>query len=195
MKLLLEKVRIYGFDPKIFKTFDDGKKQYNVALYISEEQKKIIDSYLFNKVSETKDGEFLFYGRSKQPIPVFDPEKKKIEKPINEVFIADVSILIDEFAPKPKYEGEEVTPMRYSKCLGIKYISPLANEAPRVIIQEKFETFDEIFGDAAATQGSLFEPTKKPDLYEAMKKPEELGKPEQAGTFEPTIPIEDDLPF
>lgn len=190
MKLILEKVKIYGFDPAIFRTFNnDGKetKQYSVGLYISQEQRELIDSYIYGKCETTKDGEILFYGKSKQPIPVFDPEKVRIEKPINEVFLADVSILIDEFT-----DSKTDMQVRYSKCLGIKYVCPIANEAPRIFTQEKFETFDEIFGGENET-------TKAPD-FSAMKNPEEIGAqnavtPSSQETFEPTIPPIDDLPF
>lgn len=151
MKLILKDVKIYGFDSASCRTFvNDGKesKQYSVALYISAEQKAQIDTYLFDKVSVNADGDFIFYGKSKQPIPIFDSEKNRIEKPVNEVFLAEVSILIDEFTPKPKFEGEIVEPIRYSKCLGIKYISKVENEEAKIFAaRNEYNTYDDIFSD------------------------------------------------
>jgi hypothetical protein len=144
MKLILKKVKIYGFDPESFKTFTNNgneTKQYSVALYISQEQRNLIDSYIYGKCELTKDNEVVFYGKSKQPIPLFDPEKKKIEKAIYKVFIADVSILIDEFTNN---DGETI---RYSKCLGIKFISLVENEQARISYRKKYDIYDEIFGD------------------------------------------------
>ena len=145
MKLILKDVKIYGYDPAICRTFfNEGKetKQYSVALYISTAQKAQIDTYLFDKVSVNADGDLIFYGKSKQPIPVFDAEKKRIEKPVNEVFLAEVSILIDEFTSK---DGETI---RYSKCLGIKYISKVENEEAKVFVAKKeYNDYDSIFDD------------------------------------------------
>jgi len=96
MKLILKNVKIYGFNPGVYKTFqnDNGEtRQYSIALYISEEDKAQIDSYLFNKVSVNQEGDRIFYGKSKVQIPVFDNEKKRIIEPLNKVFFADVSIL------------------------------------------------------------------------------------------------------
>lgn len=194
MKILLEKVKIYGYDPNIFKTFTNNgveTKQYSVGLYISEEQKFLIDSYIYGKCETTKDGEILFYGKNKQPIPVFDQNKQKIEKPVNEVFLADVSILIDEFTDK---QGSQV---RYSKCLGIRYVSPVANEAVRVIVHEKYETYEDIF-DADKTASEI----QKNDPALGLVKKEDYAS--QAPKLEPVAPKEavydptaepDDLPF
>ena len=189
MKIILRKVKIYGFDPKICRNFDNGGKiikQYSIPLYVSEEDKKLIDTYLFDKVSKTQDGDFIFYGKSKQPIPVFDQEKKRIEAPINKVFIADVSILIDEFTPKNEY-GEELEPVRYSRCLGIHYISDIENEKPKIQSKEP-ETFDEIFGGEGEHQHvtAKVEPTQ-PMYYTPP-------------TYNTTLPVpsevtNDDLPF
>lgn len=141
MKLILKNVKIYGYDQNIFRTFEnDGKKQYSVALYISDEDKAVIDSYLYNKVSVNQEGENVFYGKSKQIIPIFDTEKKRITEPVNEVFIADVSILIDEFTG---HEGETI---RYSKCIGIKYLRKVENEQPK-LPAKTYTDFDDIFGE------------------------------------------------
>lgn len=193
MKLVLEKVKIYGFDPSICRVFtNDGveKRDYSVGLYISGEQKALIDSYIFDKVAITKDGEFLFYGKNKQPIPVFDIAKNRIENPINEVFMADVSILIDEFQPKDKEY-----PVRYSKCLGIKYLSPVANETPRIVVQEKYETFDQIFSEeeqkdifAAVTKT---EPMIPVDCSQGTSAPGYDSQQQNPGYLLPN----DDLPF
>lgn len=146
MKLILKDVKIYGYDKSICRTFvNEGKetKQYSVALYISEEQKAQIDTWIFDKVLTNQDGDFIFYGKSKQPIPIFDTEAKHIVEPVNEVFLADVSILIDEFTDKAT--GETI---RYSKCLGIKYISKVENEEAKVFVAKKeYNTFDDIFSD------------------------------------------------
>lgn len=146
MKLILKDVKIYGYDKTICRTFfNDGKetKQYSVALYINDEQKAQIDSYLYDKVMVNVDGDFIFYGKSKQPIPIFDVEKKHIEQPVNEVFVADVSILIDEFTDKSS--GEII---RYSKCLGIKYIKKVENEEPKMFVPKKeYNDFEDIFAD------------------------------------------------
>lgn len=146
MKLILKDVKIYGYDKTICRTFvNDGKetKQYSVALYITEEDKAKIDQYLYNKVSVNQDGENIFYGKSKQPIPIFTAEKQPILEPVNEVFIAEVSILIDEF--EDKATGETI---RYSKCLGIKYVKKVENEEPKIFVPKKeYNDFDEIFAD------------------------------------------------
>ena len=146
MKLILKDVKIYGYDKSICRTFNnDGKetKQYSVACYITEEDKAKIDTYLYDKVSTNNDGEHIFYGKSKQPIPIFTAEKEPILEPVNEVFIAEVSILIDEFEDKAKCET-----VRYSKCLGIKYISKVENEEPKIFVPIKeYNTFDDIFAD------------------------------------------------
>jgi len=143
MKVILRDCKIYGYDSSLFKTFiNNGQetKQYSVALYISENDKAIIDSFLYNKVSVNAEGENIFYGKSKQPIPIFDAEKVKIDKPVNEVFLADVSILIDEFVGK---DGDNI---RYSKCLGIKYIKKVENEEPK-LPAKTYTDFDDIFAD------------------------------------------------
>jgi hypothetical protein len=205
MKLILKSVKIYGYDPNVFRVFDNnGKetKQYSVGLYISEEDRTLIDSYIYGKCETTRDGEILFYGKSKQMIPVFDAEKNKITKPINEVFLADVSILVDEFQEKDN-EGslkfnDDGTPLmvRYIKCLGIKYISPVANEETRMV-KKGFETFDDIFSEDEET--SELQP--KPDIYDAMKKPEELMQTASRvedlpqPSFAPESAMPDDLPF
>ena len=146
MKLILKDVKIYGYDKSICRTFpNDGKetKQYSVACYITEEDKEKIDTYLYNKVSTNQEGDHIFYGKSKQPIPIFTAEKQPILEPVNEVFIAEVSILIDEFEDKAKNEM-----VRYSKCLGIKYISKVENEEPKIFVPIKeYNTFDDIFAD------------------------------------------------
>jgi len=143
MKLILKNVKIYGYDQNIYRTFEnDGKetKQYSVALYITDEDKAVIDSYLYNKVSVNQEGENVFYGKSKQIIPIFDTEKKRITEPVNEVFIADVSILIDEFTG---HDGESI---RYSKCIGIKYLRKVENEQPK-LPAKTYTDFDDIFGE------------------------------------------------
>ena len=146
MKLILKDVKIYGYDKSICRTFNnDGKetKQYSVACYITDEDKAKIDTYLYNKVSTNQDGEHIFYGKSKQPIPIFTAEKQPISEPVNEVFIAEVSILIDEF--EDKATGDTV---RYSKCLGIKYIKKIENEEPKIFVpQRQYTKFDDIFAD------------------------------------------------
>lgn len=188
MKILLEKVKIYGFDPNIKDQFE----KYSVGLYISEAQRSEIDQYIYGKCATTKDGEILFYGKNKQPIPVFDQNKQKIEKPINEVFLADVSILIDEFMDKKTDQQ-----VRYSKCLGIRYISPVANEAVRVIVQEKYETYEDIF-DADKTASEI----QKNDPAPGLVKKEDYAS--EAPTLQPVTTAEaiydptakpDDLPF
>jgi hypothetical protein len=190
MKVILRKVKIYGFDPNIFRVFDNaGKetKRYSVALHISDEDRDLIDNYLFDKVSDNQDGEHVFYGKAKHPIPIFDAEKNRITIPINKVFIADVSILIDEFKP-----DDEDEPIRYSKCLGIHYISDIENEKPK-IQQRNYESFDDIFADES--EGA------EPDTFSAITKKEAepiIQETEQGltppGTFEPTE-FTDDLPF
>ena len=145
MKLILKDVKIYGYDKNICRTFvNDGKetKQYSVACYITEEDKAKIDQYLYNKVATNQDGDFIFYGKSKQPIPIFTADKQPILEPVNEVFIAEVSILIDEF------EGKDGENIRYSKALGIKYISKVENEEPKIFVPKKeYNDFDDIFAD------------------------------------------------
>lgn len=157
MKLILKNVKIYGFDPKIFREFENGNKQYSVGLIISDEDKFKIDSYIFGKTNVNQDGENVFYGKSKTPIPVFDVEKKRIEKPINEVFLADVSILIDEFTPEGKDE-----PVRYSKCLGIHYIKSLEEGKVR-LPQKTYNTFDDIFNEEENENVSAVEQTNEID--------------------------------
>jgi len=151
MKIILRGVKIYGYDPNSFKEFNNEGKttnQYSAPLYISQADRDLIDSYIYGKCETTKDGENLFYGKNKNPISVFDTEKVKIETPINEVFIADVSILIDEFKNK---DGGTI---RYSKCLGIHYLSKVENEEPKIIVQEKYETYDAIFTEDIETKSS-----------------------------------------
>lgn len=143
MKVILKDCKIYGYDAEIFRAFiNNGKetKQYSVALYISDADKAVIDSFLYQKVSVNADGDNIFYGKAKQPIPIFDSEKVRITKPVNEVFLADVSILIDEFVDG---NGENV---RYSKCLGIKYIKKVENEEPK-LPAKVYTDFDDIFAD------------------------------------------------
>jgi hypothetical protein len=189
MKIVLEKVKIYGFDPESFKTFtNNGKesKQYSVALYISQEQRNLIDSYIYGKCELTKDNEIVFSGKSKQPIPLFDPEKKKIEKAINKVFIADVSILIDEFTNK---DGETI---RYSKCLGIKFISLVENEEPRIIAKNSYETYDQIFGESEKdNKNELSANIPKDDISQMFETKETDPITETFGEAEQI----DDLPF
>ncbi len=182
MKIVLEKVKIYGFDPTAFKTFADGKTQYSVALIISQKQRELIDSYIYGKCEITRDEEIVFYGKNKNPIPVFDQNRNKIEKPINEVFLADVSILIDEF----EKDGETI---RYTKCLGIHYISPIANETPRIISKDNYVTFDEIFGESE-NNNQLSSNVPKDDIEQMFEAPKK-----QESIFEPTVPEMDDLPF
>lgn len=145
MKLILKDVKIYGYDQNIFRTFvNEGKetKQYSVPLIITDEDKAKIDLYLYNKVSTNQDGENIFYAKNKQPIPIFDSEKNRITDPVNEVFIAEVSILIDEFTNQ---DGESV---RYTKTLGIKYIKKVENEQPKIAVpQKQYTEFDDIFAD------------------------------------------------
>jgi len=143
MKVILKDCKIYGYDSNLFKTFKNNgqeTKQYSVALYITDADKAVIDSYLYGKVTPNADGENVFYGKSKQPIPIFDAEKVKIEKPINEVFMANVSIVIDEFVRK---DGENI---RYSKCLGIKYIKKVENEQPK-LPAKTYTDYEDIFAD------------------------------------------------
>lgn len=181
MKIILKNAKIYGFDPSIYRTFDDGGKQYSVALYISGEDKAVIDQFLFNKVADNQDGEHIFYGKNKKQIPVFDKDRNRIEKPINEVFIADVSILIDEFTPKKKEtDTEEPEAIRYSKCLGIKYISKVENEDVKIFKQNNYENFDEIFGEE-----------EKEEVFSAVIKSETEVKEEP----KPAITPLNDLPF
>lgn len=198
MKIVLEKVKIYGFDPSSFRVDSYSKKQYSVCLYISQEQKETIDMWILDSfgksyVSENRDGDLIFYGKNKQPIPVFDQNKVKIEKPINEVFIADVSILIDVFN-KIDESGNEKS-IRYSKCLGIKYLSPVANETPRIVVQEKYETFDQIFSEeeqkdifAAVTK---IEPVIPVDCSQGTSAPGYDSQQQNPGYVLPN----DDLPF
>jgi len=160
MKLILKNVKIYGFDPESHRTFDnDGKttKQYNVPLYISEDDKNLIDGYIFDKTSKNDKDEFVFYGKSKTPIPFFDADGKKKNEVINEVFLADVSILIDEFVD-PKTDEN----IRYSKCLGIRYVSKVENEAPK-IPQKTYDTYSDIFGGEDSIEAtSVNKPTPTP---------------------------------
>jgi len=185
MKLILKNVKIYGFDPSNFRTFDNNgieSKQYSVPLYITDEDRLLIDSYIYGKVDNNSEGEHIFYGKNKQPIPVFDLEKNKITEPLNKVFMAEVSILVDEFTDK---DGNVV---RYSRCLGIKYISDVENEQPKITTKSP-TTFDEIFGGETGTA--------KPDDFSAIKTIEQMNAvtPSPAETFEPTKPVIDDLPF
>jgi len=192
MKIILRDVKIYGYDPNNFKEFEnEGKitRQYSAPLYISQADRDLIDLYIYGKCETTRDGEILFYGKNKQPIPVFDAERIKIKTPINEVFLADVSILIDEYVKK---DGET---NRYSKCLGIHYLSKVENEEPKIIVKEEFKTYDDIFAEDIES---------KPEEFGIIKKPEDIGKqpenqplPQTVNSidgqpFDPTI---DDLPF
>lgn len=170
MKLILKNVKIYGFDPESYRTFDnDGKsvKQYQVPLYISEDDKNLIDGYIFGKTSKNDKDEFVFYGKAKTPIPFFDADGKKKAEVVNEVFIADVSILIDEFADQKTGE-----PVRYSKCLGIRYISKVENEAPKMP-QKTYDTYADIFGGEDSIEASsASKPTPQPafnDLPDEIK--------------------------
>jgi len=143
MKVILKDCKIKGYDSSLFRTFQNNgqeTKQYSVALYITDADKAVIDSYLYGKVTPNEEGENVFYGKSKQPIPIFDAEKVKIDNPVNEVFIADVSILIDEFVGK---DGEKI---RYSKCLGIKYIKKVENEQPK-LPAKTYTDYEDIFAD------------------------------------------------
>lgn len=185
LKLTLRGVKIYGFDPTIYKIFDnDGKqsKQYSVMLSISLQDKETINSYLFNKVSETQDGEFIFYGKSKTEIPVFNSEtKERIKEPINEVFLADVVILIDEFTP------ENGDTLRYSKCLAIKYLSKIENEKPK--IQAKpLENYEDFFDDGEVID-VVPEPVVAPQPTPQPQGLQPLPKDSIA------TPNPDDLPF
>jgi len=192
MKLILRNVKIYGFDPTSYRNSEyDGKtsKQYNVPLYISENDKNLIDSYIFGKTSKNEKDEFVFYGTSKTPIPFFDETGKKTSKIINEVFLADVSILIDEFQKKNKsgeleFE-EDGSPriVRYSKCLGIRYISKIENEAPK-IPPKSYDTYEDIFGGEDVIQSDS---VKKPIFKEVKNNLIEDVEPEESKP--------DDLPF
>ena len=185
LKLTLKGAKIYGFDPTIYKTFEnDGKstKQYSVMLAISLQDKQTIDSYLFNKVSENQDGEFIFYGKSKAEIPVFNAAtKERIKEPINEVFLADVVILIDEFTPE---NGET---LRYSKCMAIKYLSKVENEKPK--IQAKpLENYEDFFDDGEVIEVEPA-PAQTPQQTPQQQGLQPLPKDNLA---DPQI---DDLPF
>lgn len=181
MKLILKNVKIYGFDPESYRTFDnDGKtvKQYQVPLYISEADKNLIDGYIFGKTSKNDKDEFVFYGKAKTPIPFFDADGKKKNEVVNEVFIADVSILIDEFQERNEDNSlkfnEDGTPslVRYSKCLGIRYISKVENEAPKMP-QKTYDTYADIFGGEDSIEAtSSNKPTPQPvfnDLPDEIK--------------------------
>lgn len=188
MKIVLEKVKIKYFDPKkANKRVYNGSEivNYDVMLFISEEQKRLIDEYIYGKCELTKDDEILFYGRSKNPIPFFDQNKQKVENAITKPFFADVSILIDEFADK-----NTGIPVRYSKCLGVKFLE-FTGEASTFRETETYETFDEIFGDTGSKGvGSIEALIKKEDQL-----PVNVSGALSDPVYNPIPPIENDLPF
>jgi hypothetical protein len=188
MKIVLEKVKIKYFDPKkANKRVYNGSEMvnYDVMLFISEEQKRLIDEYIYGKCELTKDDEILFYGRSKNPIPFFDQNRQKVENAITKPFFADASILIDEFADK-----NTGLPVRYSKCLGVKFLE-FTGEASTFRESETYETFDEIFGDAENKGVGSFEALAKKD----NQLPVDCSSDSSAPTYNPIPPIENDLPF
>jgi len=68
-KRVFSNVTIYGFDPN-----QEPNKfgQFQAALYISQEQKEFIDSFIYGKCETNRDGEIIYNARSKQKIPMFD---------------------------------------------------------------------------------------------------------------------------
>lgn len=189
MKIVLEKVKIKYFNPKKGnkKVFDGVESiSYDVMLFISEQHKQTIDTYIYGKCETTKDGEILFYGKSKNPIPFFDQNRQRIEMAIIKPFFADVSILIDEFTDKKTGQ-----PIRYSKCLGIKFVE-FTGEESTFKEAETYETFDEIFGDSENPAGK--------DIFQVLTKtenqiPVDCSQQTAAPIYNQMPPIENGLPF
>lgn len=183
MKIILDRVKIKYYNPsKGRESVYNGQTtvNYDVAIFVRPEHKTLIDTYLFKKCEPTKDGELLFYGRSKQPIPIFDQGRKKIEGVMTCPFWADVSVLIDDF------KKENSDPIRYSKCLGIKFLEYTGE--PSVIQQtEKFETYDEIFGTEANEIAS-----EPPQNFAGLVTKIEMQQP---AFYQSTQPEGNDLPF
>jgi hypothetical protein len=169
-KRTFENVKIYGYDPSQESNQYD---RYYVTLYLSQEQSLFIDSFLDGSSSKkcdvNRDGEFVYTAKSKQPIPIFTPNGDEIFEPINNAFIADVRLKFDEFTN----DKEEL--IKYIKPTAIRIVEIIPNEAVRIFIAEREETFEEMFGIKAA---------------------DEIGQPNNISTHDQEgIPPMDDLPF
>lgn len=192
LKLTLKGAKIYGFDPNI----KDKYGKFGTQVSISEADKIQIENYLFGKVKENQDGEHLFDAKSRSEIFVFNKEKQPIKEPINEVFFADISILIDEFQSKDEnneleFESDGSPKMvRYSKCLAIKYLSKVENEKPK--IQAKpLENYEDFFDDGevidvepAPAPAPTPQPTPQQQGLQPLPKADSIEEPNP-----------DDLPF
>ena len=148
MKLILKDVKIYGYDPskecnKAEKISKNGKpfNVYSLRVKITEKDKNIIDQYLYNKVDVNAEGEFLFWlNKPFDPIPLFDSENKLSKEPINDTFIANVSLELED----KEHNGEI---KRFCECKGIKFIKKSESETGSIIIQKREEKYEDIFPD------------------------------------------------
>jgi len=141
-----ENVKIYGFDPN---SEPDQFGRYSAALYISQEQKEFIDSFVFGKCEVTKDNEIIYQARSKKPILFYDKDKNKITEAYTEgAFIADVSLLFDSFA---KDDGEIIN---YIKPIMIRFVSKIENTKVRIFVKEEF-SYEDCFESDGENKGLI----------------------------------------
>jgi hypothetical protein len=150
MKVTLKEVKfIMGFDSKLKDKF--GK--FSHMTVVSDEAKELMGTYMYNQVKTNAQGENIFYVRASQEFLAFDKDKKVIAAPINEVFLADVRIEINEFQSKNdgvlEFESDGSPKMvRFYKCIGIEYIKKVENEDQKVA--KKFDDptdYDSIWAD------------------------------------------------
>jgi hypothetical protein len=145
-----------GFNPKRKgKVYENqanpNKKNFTTGIFISETQKAVIDTYIYDKVSLTAEGNYLFKCVSTfQDMPVFDTQGDKITEPIDFAYIADVVIKIETFTAK---DGKNVT---FTKCLGFRCVRILENEPIAFKANDEPETFEEIFKGFAAPSPTPF---------------------------------------
>ena len=173
-----ENVKIFGFDPN---QDPDQYGRYSVALYISQEQRDFIDSYIYGKCELTKDNEIIYIARSKKPILFYDNKGNEIKEAYNQnAFIADVSLFFDTFI------NDKDETISYIKPIMIRFISKIENIKAKIFVKNEFSYSDCFESEDEKNEIKITE-TEQNDL---MSEP-----PVFDSTFEPTIPEGDDLPF
>ena len=178
LRFTLKNVKVLGFDPSIKNKY--GK--FSALSNISDEDADKINSFIFGKVAKNQDGENVFYLDSRTEIFIFDENKKRITEPINHTFLANASVLIDEFQSKDENKNLEYnddgTPkiIRYIKTEAIKYISEIKGEATKMV-QRARDNYDDFFAD----EEELTIPA--------------ISQPSPAESNQITDQVEGDLPF
>jgi len=144
-KIALYGVKVQnGFNPKRKgKVYENqtnpDRKTFTTGIFISPTQKQVIDTYIYDKVSLTAEGNYLFKCVSTfKDMPVYDSQGHLITEPIDFAYIADVIIKIESFTAK---DGKNVT---FTKCLCIICVKILENEPIAFKSSDDPETFEDI---------------------------------------------------